>query len=129
MKVMKDRYIKKEDFFSIIRLFEVSKSEIENDWKIYKEQRSYIQEKGRLKSKIRKSSKQSCKWDFFLLTNQIQNFKLINALCAEIKHFRNSVAKHLLELTSDLIEDLRNESTQNMIDRFVSDSFQSIEIH
>ena len=61
MKVMKDRYIKKEDFFSIIRLFEVSKSEIENDWKIYKEQRSYIQEKGRLKSKIRKSSKQSCK--------------------------------------------------------------------
>ena len=64
-----------------------------------------------------------------MLTNQIQNFKLINALCAEIKHFRNSVAKHLLELTSDLIEDLRNESTQNMIDRFVSDSFQSIEIH
>ena len=61
MKAIKDKYIKKEDFFKIIRLFEVSKSEIENDWKIYKEQRSYIREQRRIKTELRKSSKKCCR--------------------------------------------------------------------
>ena len=59
MRAIKDKYIKKEDFFKIIRLFEVSKSEIENDWKIYKEQRSFIRVHRRIKSELRKSSRQS----------------------------------------------------------------------
>ena len=75
MRAIKDKYIKKEDFFKIIRLFEVSKSEIENDWKIYKEQRSFIRTQRRIKSKLRKSSRQSCKWD--VLWEQIK-YKFLN---------------------------------------------------
>jgi hypothetical protein len=55
MKAIKDKHIKKEDFFKIIRLFEVSQSEIENDWKIYKDQRSFIRVKRRIKSEMQKS--------------------------------------------------------------------------
>ena len=42
MKVIKDKYIKKDDFFKLNRLFDVSKSEIEKDWLIYKDQRNYL---------------------------------------------------------------------------------------
>ena len=55
MKVIKDKYIKKDDFFKLNRLFECSKSEIQNDWKIYKEQRNYLKEQERIKSEMQKS--------------------------------------------------------------------------
>jgi hypothetical protein len=58
MKIIKDRYIKKEDFFKTIRLFEVSEKEIENDWKIYKEQRRYFRKQGQIKSEMRKARRQ-----------------------------------------------------------------------
>ena len=48
---------------------------------------------------------------------------------SELRYFRNSVAEQLLELTSDLVEDLGRDSIQNMVDRFISDSFQSTLIH
>ena len=55
MKVIKDKYIKKDDFFKLNRLFDVSKSEIEKDWLIYKDQRNYLKEQRRIKSEMQKS--------------------------------------------------------------------------
>ena len=55
MKVIKDKYIKKDDFFKLNRLFDISKSEIEKDWLIYKDQRNYQKEQRRIKSEMQKS--------------------------------------------------------------------------
>lgn len=55
MKVIKDKYIKKDDFFKLNRLFECSKSEIEKDWLIYKDHRNYQKEQRRIKSEMQKS--------------------------------------------------------------------------
>ena len=55
MKEIKDKYIKKDDFFKLNRLFDVSKDEIEKDWLIYKDQRSYLKEQSRIKSEMQKS--------------------------------------------------------------------------
>jgi hypothetical protein len=55
MKVIKDKYIKKDDFFKLNRLFDVSRDEIEKDWLIYKDQRNYLKEQGRIKSEMQKS--------------------------------------------------------------------------
>ena len=59
MKVIKDKYIKKDDFFKLNRLFEISKSEIEKDWLIYKDQRNYQKEQRRIKSEMQKSRRPS----------------------------------------------------------------------
>ena len=51
MKVIQEKYIKKDEFFKLNRLFDVSKSEIQNDWKMYIEQRIYQLKQRRLRSK------------------------------------------------------------------------------
>ena len=51
MKVIQEKYIKKDEFFKLNRLFDISKSEIQNDWKMYIEQRSYQLKQRRLRSK------------------------------------------------------------------------------
>jgi len=52
MKIVKNKYIKKKDFFNTNRLFECSKSEIENDWKLYLAQRKYINEQIKIRKEF-----------------------------------------------------------------------------